>query len=258
MKKNNYKIFNSVQNLKLSTSQLFNQSTFIDKFADSSKKYPKEWTKTYYKGYPRFSAFKLKEPSKLNISLDEALINRLSTRNYSKKPINFQDLSNILYYSAGENKKRTSKEINYRFYPSGGARYPLEIYPIIRKKSEIDEGIYHYYVRNNLLEKFPNKGLSDKFLKEAFAQPTLLEASVLLVVSAIFLRTQIKYNERGYRLVLMELGNLCQNIYLTCSALNIGCCEINGFNDNLFNDLLGIDGLRESTMIVMALGHKNI
>jgi len=228
----------------------------MGKIAGRVKKWPKEWTKTYYKGYPRFPAFKLNEPTNITNPFDQIMNNRISTRDFADRPFSYQDLSNILYYSAGENKTRKTKLINYRFYPAAGARYPFEIYPIIMNVNGLNQGIYHYYVRNNLLEMLEQKIISKSFLSNAFGRIEWPNASVFLVISSLFFRTQMKYHEAGYKMILMDLGHLCQNIYLTCSALNIGCCEINGHSNSMFNELLDLDGWRESTLIVMALGNK--
>ena len=256
MNKKYFSIFSLLPGLKPKLSQQFHQSTQFDKFRPSPKKWPREWKTTFYKGYPRFPAFKLIQPAKLAKSFSEVLCDRQSTRTFSEKPLKNEDLCNILYYSAGENIRRKSKSINYRFYASGGARYPFEIYLIVRNVTNLKKGIYHYYIKENLLELLDSQVPTKIFFDKAFGQQEWQKAPVIFIITGIFERTQMKYEERGYRVVLMDLGHLSQNIYLVCSALNIGCCEINGFNDFLFNDLIDIDGLRESTLITFAIGNK--
>ena len=80
---------------------------------------------------------------------------------------------------------------------------------------------------------------------------------MLLVISAIFFRNKVKYNERGYRHVLTEVGSLIQTIYLTCTALGIGCCPTGGYKDDGYNSLLDLDGIEESVIGVVAIGEKN-
>lgn len=258
MKKNDFKLFDKLPGLKSTLSQKYINSirnfTASKNPTISPKKWPKEWMETYYKGYPRFSALKLAEATDFKNRFGEVLKNRRSTRNFSNNKISYQKLSNILYYSGGEYKVPNLNNTNYRFYPSGGARYPLEIYPIVRKVDGLKEGVYHYYVRNNLLEILEKRKILQSFVKKAFVQPDWQGASVFLAITAVMSRSQIKYQERTYKLALIELGHLCQNIYLICSALNVGCCEINGYDDPSFNELLDIDGIKETMLIVIALG----
>jgi hypothetical protein len=60
-------------------------------------------------------------------------------------------LSSLLYHVAGIREKNEFMQAN-RFYPSAGARYPLEVYPLVFNVKGIKSGIYHYYVKNHLLE----------------------------------------------------------------------------------------------------------
>jgi len=50
-----------------------------------------------------------------------------------------------------------------RFYPSAGARYPLEIYPIIFSSSDLEQGIYHYNSRDHSLELILEGNYKKKF-----------------------------------------------------------------------------------------------
>ncbi|MBI2641389.1 SagB/ThcOx family dehydrogenase [Candidatus Roizmanbacteria bacterium] len=131
--------------MNLSLSQKFHQDTkhkTLNKTLDVED-WPKEWTEINYKGYPRFEKIPLTKPKKLTTdSFDQILKERSSSRNFSSKPMTFDQLSILLYYTAGlkDDKER-------RFYPSAGARYPTEIYPIVFNVTGIKTGIYHYHVR---------------------------------------------------------------------------------------------------------------
>ena len=47
-----------------------------------------------------------------------------------------------------------------------------------------------------------------------------------------------------------------QNIYLTATYFNLGITSIGGFYDNEINELLGIDGINESTLYIASIGNK--
>ena len=223
-----------------------------------AKKWQKEWSKFYYKGYPRFPGYALPTPTIIpssTISLYSTLTARKSSKHFSQEKISIQQLSDLLYFTAGEYDGYIDTEkLKKRFYPSAGARYPLEVYPVIIKNSDLPNGVYHYYVRNHGIESLWKRSISKKFLATSIGQPVVQEAAFLLVITGVFDRTQIKYLERGYRFILMETGHMSQNAYLAAIALGLGCCSVGGFIDDDVNDLVGIDGITESVLIVLAFG----
>lgn len=243
---------------KKSDSQIFHEATKLTNFSTESRPavIPKSWTQVFYKGYPRFEKFPLPRAIDLNkISLGKIMRFRHSEREFSKRDVSLSDLSSLLFYTAGLKNLRSNDSGN-RFYPSAGARYPNEVYPVIFNVEEQKMGIYHYHLRTHSLEymwDFPN---FEKIILSTFNQEWINKASLLLAITAVFGRTTMKYEDRGYRHVLVDTGHFCQNIYLICEALGLGCCSIGGFIDDKLNSLLDVDGQEESVIIVVAIGTK--
>ncbi len=224
----------------------------IAPFPDPSQ-WPKSWTTTYFKEYPRLDQIILPEPSGLNNSLlEEVLIKRRSARQFSKTPLSLEQLSNFLFFSCGlkENKQPWTRN---RTYPSPGARYPLEVY-IISLNSELSLGVYHYNLKAHSLESL----LSFKSFNcmSYFNQDWTKKAGVIVLVSGIFERNTIKYGELGYRHVLAEVGHMGQNFYLSATALDLSVCAIGGYLDEKLNKLIDIDGIKETVIYSLALGNK--
>jgi SagB-type dehydrogenase family enzyme len=195
----------------------------------------------YFKEYSRLNKIPLPKPGDLKISLEKALLKRRSKREFNGKAVSLKDLSTLLFYSAGiiekeENDWNKSK----RTYPSAGARFPLEIYPIVLKGGDgLDAGIYHYNVKGHFLERLAkDDGLVKKIYPKIIWQEMIENASLLLVVSCSFWRVLIKYKERGYRYALIEAGHFGQNVYLVSEAVGLKCCAIGGFDDDEFTKLL--------------------
>lgn len=246
---NKIKSFKKLLPLPTTISELFHDKTKIKKQVPPEvHKYPEEWIKTYYKGYSRLDFVTLPKPNlSSKLAYKKVISNRRSIRNKNNSKIGLKQLNSLLYFSAGKiNDDR-------RFYPSAGARYPLEVY-LISLNTDLEKGLYHYYVRNHGLEKLAtfNTFKSSKY----FIQDWLKNSSCLIIISAVFKRTINKYNDRGYRHILMEAGHLGQNFYLNSSALNLSCCSVVGFYDNRLNHLLDIDGLDESVLYTLAIGKK--
>lgn len=213
------------------------------------KKWPDAWKKVYFKGYVRLEEIKLPQPHLPSISLKQSLMDRKSTRKFSNIPLSASEIGNLLYYSAG--LRNHSSTYGNRFYPSAGARYPLEIY-ILSLNTELPKGLYHYYLKSHSLEKLCKFNTSE--MKSHFNQSWISKSGLLILITSVFNRTTMKYGDRGYRHILIEAGHLGQNIYLNANALKLSCCAIGGFIDDNLNKLIDIDGVKESIIYIHAIG----
>lgn len=115
-------------------------------------------------------------------------------------------------------------------------------------------GVYHYDVEGHALESVRPGGYQQFLYDATYRQEMVLHSSVVLVMTAIFPRTKIKYGERGYRYVLLDAGHLGQNVYLESVSLGLGCATVGGFLDDEINTLLGVDGLLESAVYLAVVG----
>lgn len=257
--KTNKNYINKVPFLVPTLSQQFNENTKIRSVAKQvpSSRWPITWKEVKFKAYPRLPAIKLPEPSlNPNHSLKESLYSRQSVRYYDKNPLTMREVSNLLYFSCGIRNPNITWTGN-RFYPSAGARYPLEVYPIILNTVGLKTGIYHYYLKSHALEELLIKPSIKKEVLELFDAPWIKRSSMIIAISAVFYRNQVKYGERGYRHILAESGHICQNIYLLCPALGLGCCNSGGFPDDKLNSIIDLDGKLESIISVVFVGKHN-
>lgn len=245
-----------IPSLKYTISQSFHQKTKTRRFPKeiNPNKWPESWKKVFFKGYPRLQEILLPTPFLYKkYSLKESLLARRSTRKFSKTPLTSKEVSSLLYYSSGLRRITLGQTAN-RFYPSAGARYPLEVYLAVLNVEGLDKGIYHYFPKNHSLEVL----LTDPFRRTLFrniGQAWIKKSAVLFIISAVFYRSEVKYKDRGYRHVLTEVGHLTQNLYLVSSALALGCCSFAGYIDDGVNEILDLDGLEESVVGITAVGH---
>lgn len=248
---------------KLSVEELLNfdlPQDEVDKFHEKTKlryghqidfnKYPKTWKDIYHKGYPRFKEILLPKPqTKKDTSLFSAIKNRESIREYNNYKVPLSDIGPLCYYSFGQ--KDLKDPSKGRFYPSAGARYPIELY-IISLNTDLKRGVYHYYFKNNSLENvLPIK----KFTHRNYLIPKeFKKASFFIVMTAVFERSKIKYETRSYPFIMMEAGHIGQNIYLVSSSLGLKCCAIGGFSHYRMDELLDVDGVKETSIYMFAVG----
>lgn len=236
-------------------SERYHNSTKLkpnQKEADIAE-WPSSWKKIYFKSYPRFDEVLMPQPQlNKNISLRDIIVKRTSKRAFAKTPLSLKQLSTLLYYSSG--LKNTSDPDKGRFYPSAGARYPLEIY-LLSVNTEIPNGLYHYYLKNHSLEVlFPMKNIN--VFQYIAPQKWVKNVGCIIFTTAIFPRTTMKYGQRGYRHVLTESGALLQNLLLVSTALKIGCCPVASYIDQKINTLLDIDGVEEAVVNTVLFGNS--
>ncbi len=216
-------------------------------------KWPVEWSTLYYKTYPRFKKIPLVE-SKPVADFFDLVKSRKTDRSFSKDALAPEKLSTLLKYSCGIIESN-SELYPRRAHPSGGARYPLEIYPIIFNDVEgIPAGSYHYNIKEHALDTLSQRPFSSTDIAELATYPWVQNSSALIVITAVFWRSQMKYGERGYRYILLEAGHIGQNVYLTSMGLDLKCSGLGGTRDENIEKLLNIDGIDESLVYALVVG----
>lgn len=215
-----------------------------------------------FKSFPGSRKTALLRAIPLSRNFWQILSSRRSVREFSRKGISLFELSTLLLSIGIVTAKPSAMssgpwEETRRPYPSAGARYPIEVYPIIIESKELGSGIYHYNVKQHALELLTTGSFRDSLVR-ATGEQWAAEAHCALILTAIFERSQTKYSERGYRYALMEAGHLMQNICLAAEALQLGLCPCGGFVDAEINSLLGVDGTRESAIYMGFLGARRL
>lgn len=219
----------------------------------NSEEWPDEWKTTYYKAYPRFLKIALDDlPPRADFF--ELAKKRQSRRKFERGYITKRDLSLLLKYSCG-NTGAMEDGRQRRAQPSGGARFPIEVYPIVfRNGGDVPAGLYHYNVKDHALDVLWEREFSDSDIDGLFSYPWVKDAAMAFMMTAVFWRNQNKYGERGYRYILLEAGHIGQNVYLVSEALGLKCCALGGTKDEELEKLIDIDGVTESVVYGLAVG----
>ncbi len=193
----------------------------------------------------------------------ECLRARRSIRNYARGALPKRKLEQFLQLTArayGLMRSEELGETSLRNYPSGGARYPLEIYPLVENVQSVNKGIYHYRPFEHRLE-LVNR---DRRYRAALMQAALgrmgVDAAragrpaVLFLVTAVHGRTAWKYRGIPLHLILQEVGALYQTMYLAATALELAPCAIGAFPERAVAEILNLDIREESQVGLFALG----
>lgn len=194
---------------------------------------------------------------------------RRSIREFADAPMTARQLGEFLYRTArvreivplevdtphGRVKVNTSS----RPYPTGGALFALEVYPVIWACEGLVPGVYHYAPEHHHLVQVTGITSSvEQLLDHAgYAVGARTEnLQVLLVLTARFERVMWKYAGLAYSLILKDVGVLFQNMYLVATAMDLAPCAIGTGNSDLFAHVIGSDYYCESSVGEFTLGSK--
>jgi SagB-type dehydrogenase family enzyme len=143
--------------------------------------------------------------------------------------------------------------------PSGGALHPAEAYLLVQKVSGIPRGIYYYDAVGHRLQQVRSGAGPAELQKLLAGQWWFRDAAVVVFLTAIFHRTQWKYDyPRAYRAVLAEAGHLCQTFCLTATWLGLAPFCTMAFADTQIERALKVDGIAESVLYAMGAGTKPV
>ncbi len=189
---------------------------------------------------------KAREKGKMTV--EEALLRRRSVREYSDVPLTIPELSQLLWAAQGV----TSGD-GYRTTPSAGALYPLEVYAVVGKVSDLPSGIYKYDPCTHEVRTLAAGDKRSELSRAALDQGFITEAPASLVFSAVYERTTWKYGTRGKQYTHMEVGHAAQNVYLQAAALDLGTVVVGAFHDDRVKKLLQMAHDEEPVCIMPVL-----
>lgn len=189
--------------------------------------------------------------SKLGMSLERAILERRSVREYSSGPLTLEEMGQLLWAAQGI----TEPERGFRAAPSAGATYPLEIYLIAGQVEGLSPGVYRYRPHTHDLELISEGDRRQELFNAALQQTPVREAAINLVFSAVYQRTTQRYGERGIKYVHMEVGHAAQNVYLQVVSLGLGTVVIGAFDDQTVQRVLNLP-LEEVPLYIMPVGRK--
>lgn len=190
------------------------------------------------------------------VTLEDAIMQRTSSRMFSKSPIAFEKFSKLLALSNGLRESVNSKIKGGRNSPSAGGLGSCEIYMLVFNVEGIKPGLYHYDVAEHALKPLRLGNFKRWTEKMVLIQTELAESGCLLFLASNQKRLLQKYGSRGYRLGLLDAGHVSQNIYLIASALNLAVTATGGFIDDTLNTALRLDGLKDCVVLVLAVGEN--
>jgi SagB-type dehydrogenase family enzyme len=119
----------------------------------------------------------------------------------------------------------------------------------------LDSGFYRYLpLEHQLLVEYRDEGAAEKIVQAAFQQNWMSSAATIFIWSAIPYRMEWRYGLAAHKVILLDAGHVCQNLYLACEAINAGTCAVAAYDQELVDQLLKIDGKDEFVIYLAAVG----
>jgi SagB-type dehydrogenase family enzyme len=184
--------------------------------------------------------------------LKDVIQNRKSHRNFSTTPLTIEELSYLLWATQGLRKERDTR---FRTVPSAGARHPFETYLYIREVESLSEGFYRYLpLEHKLAFLFERTDAPLRLVDACFGQSFIGKAAVTFMWTVIPYRSEWRYHATSYKVIALDAGHLCQNLYLACDAIDAGTCAIAAYDQDKMDMLLDVDGDDEFVIYLAPVG----
>lgn len=195
-------------------------------------------------------------------SLTAVLEDRVSDRTYDEDhPLTVRQLGDFLYRCSSTREKVTRDGVAFlgRPYPSGGASYELELYPLVQRVDGLGSGLYRYDQDGHRLERVD---ADPAVLRRISGVNQTLQdmpepPQVLILISARFGRVMWKYEAFAYALILKHVGVLFQVMYLVATAMGLSACAVGTGDSEEFAVATGIDPRIEGTVGEFMLGSRH-
>jgi len=152
--------------------------------------------------------------------------------------------------------KKHFPKYSFRTVPSAGARHTFETYLYADRIQNIPKGLYRYLpIENKLyfLESFKENDV-EKLTESLNRQ--YWNAAVYFIWTTIPYRMEWRYSSASSKLIAIDAGHVCQNLYLACEAIDCGTCGIAAYNQKLIDEFLNVDGKDEFSVYIAPVGKK--
>ena len=187
------------------------------------------------------------------MTVEQAIAHRESRRKFSAAPLGLDELAFLLWATQGVRAPGPVR--SRRTVPSAGCRHACETWLYIDRVEGLEPGLYRYLPLGHQLvlqrswqEDMPVE--LDKALLEQYWQ-----APAYFIWTAVPYRMEWRYTTASAKLIAIDVGHVCQNLYLACESIGCGTCGIGAYDQTAMDAFLGVDG-EEEFALYMAPGGK--
>jgi SagB-type dehydrogenase family enzyme len=190
------------------------------------------------------------------VPLSAAVANRRSLRAYDGAALSQEELAALLWGTQGV-QEVLHRAAALRTVPSAGARHAFETYLAVSRVEGLTPGLYRYLPFSHALvclRKDP--AIGQRAALACLRQGFVAGAAVVFFWTVLPERMEWRYGKAAYKVLALDAGHVCQNLYLTAEAMGAGTCAIAAYDQAACDSLLGVDGEDEFTFYVAPVGKR--
>lgn len=192
------------------------------------------------------------------MSVADAVTQRESVRSYTAEAFTLDELSALLWATQGI-RRVLSQDCALRTVPSAGARHAFETYVAASRVKGLPSGLYRYLPLDGQLAQLSvDDQIGRKAAYACLQQRFVATAAATLFWTTIPARMEWRYDLAAHKVIAIDAGHVCQNLYLACTALGAGTCAIAAYDQAACDRLLGVDGDEEFTVYIATVGKRLI
>ena len=190
------------------------------------------------------------------IDLFTAIARRESVRAYRPEPLALKEVAFLLWATQGIRRVLDPGHA-LRTVPSAGCRHSFETYLCVLNVTGLEQGLYRYLpLEHQLAFEFAEQDLKRKIQQAVLGQPYPGQAALTFIWTTIPYRMEWRYGPAAYKVIALDAGHVCQNLYLACEAIGCGTCAIAAYDQPGIDRLLKVDGREEFTLYLAPVGRK--
>jgi SagB-type dehydrogenase family enzyme len=189
------------------------------------------------------------------IPLVDAIRHRKSRRKYTMQSLTLEELSFLLWATQGVRRKIEGGTKTRRTVPSGGSRHPFETYLFVNRVDGLERGLYRYLpLDHKMCFLEPDQDLADRINDACLDQIFVGKGAVVFIWTVIPYRAEWRFGSLAHKMIALDAGHLCQNLYLACEAIGAGTCAIGEYVNKKMDAIVGVDGKDEFTIYLAPVG----
>lgn len=190
-----------------------------------------------------------------SVSVRQAIADRQSHRRFTDEALTMEELAFLLWATQGVHKVWRNGVAVRRTVPSAGARHAFETYLAVNRVEGLNPGLYRYLsMEHKLLLKFADRGIGKRTAVACHNQAFVARSAVTFIWTALPYRTEWRYALMTPKLVNLDAGHVCENLYLAAGGIGAGTCAVAAYNQKEMDDLLKVDGEDEFAVYVAPVG----
>ena len=188
------------------------------------------------------------------VDLATAIGDRESRRNFSPEPLNLDELSFLLWATQGVREQDDDGPV-LRTVPSAGNRHALETYVAMLRVKGVKTGLCRYLpLKHQLLHLFDDEQMPQRLTEATLGQSFIGKAAAVFIWTAMPYRMEWRYGLAAHKVIALDAGHVCQNLYLACEAIGAGTCAVAAYHQQLMDRLVQVDGRDEFVIYLAPVG----